>query len=73
MSRSVGNTWGSWGPRQVLAGHFCALICGDAWDGGMQWLQTYKPSRLSPFVAIAFCGGRDQTRLQRRTVDRLSR
>ena len=38
--------------------------------GGMQWLQTYKLSRLSSFVATAFCGGRDQARLQRRTVER---
>jgi hypothetical protein len=49
-----------------------SLTCADAEGGGMQWLRTYKLPRLSSFVANAFCGGRDQTRLQRRTVERQS-
>jgi hypothetical protein len=31
----------------VLAGLIRALTCADVEEGGMQWLQTYKPSRLS--------------------------
>jgi hypothetical protein len=31
----------------VLAGLVRAMTCADVEEGGMQWLQTYKPSRLS--------------------------